>query len=248
MDFIYRTAFRLFTDYAARFARTVMHKEVAEKNLHTFYVIENCRLLASSLSLSREMTYLALLAGLLHDIGRFPQLSRWHTFRDRDSANHAALSTDWFLASPLPALLTERQKNLLLFAVYNHNAKILPPAPKDALLLAKLLRDADKLDIYRVLSPTVSPSTKEGCSPALVRSFLAKEQADYSLMQTPDDRKLFRLLWLYDVNFPYTAAQLLQSPYLAELIRTLPPQPLLRQGTNEVLSFLTRLSAGSPVS
>lgn len=47
-----------------------------------------------ALPLSEEKRNLVWLAGMLHDIGRFEQLRRYHTFQDRDSCNHAALSAD----------------------------------------------------------------------------------------------------------------------------------------------------------
>ena len=49
---------------------------------HTFHVVDACFYLARALKLSDEETYIAYLIGLLHDVGRFEQLTRFHSFDD----------------------------------------------------------------------------------------------------------------------------------------------------------------------
>ncbi len=61
---------------------------------HTYRVAELCDQIARSLELSEEDIDFAWLSGMLHDIGRFEQLRRYHTFQDKVSVNHAALSAD----------------------------------------------------------------------------------------------------------------------------------------------------------
>ena len=58
---------------------------------HTFHVVDACFYLARALKLSDEETYIAYLIGLLHDVGRFEQLTRFHSFDD-SLIPHAKLS------------------------------------------------------------------------------------------------------------------------------------------------------------
>ena len=61
------------------------------KKEHSYRVAENCERLAKKLNLDVEFAYAM---GILHDIGRFEQLKRYHTFHDAKSCNHAFLSAD----------------------------------------------------------------------------------------------------------------------------------------------------------
>ena len=61
---------------------------------HTFRVAALCDFIASDLGMAGYDRDLAWLLGMLHDIGRFEQVRRYHTFRDALSVNHAELSAD----------------------------------------------------------------------------------------------------------------------------------------------------------
>lgn len=66
-------------------------ERIALKVAHTYRVADLCDRIARSRAWGPLEVDLAWLAGLLHDIGRFEQLRVWDTFRDADSASHAAL-------------------------------------------------------------------------------------------------------------------------------------------------------------
>lgn len=67
---------------------------VALKIEHTLRVAELAEEIARAQGFTPAGIDLCWLAGLLHDIGRFEQLRRWDTFRDDDSADHAAIGVD----------------------------------------------------------------------------------------------------------------------------------------------------------
>ena len=102
--------------------------------------------------------------------------------------------------------------------------------------MAKIIRDADKLDIYRVLRPYLTGNSGDGApnfvkvdaspevSPEFVEIFVAGEQADYRKIVTHGDRKLVRLLWIYDINFSWTLQRIVEAGYVDEIIASLRPQ------------------------
>ncbi|MDY6309519.1 MAG: HD domain-containing protein [Oribacterium sp.] len=77
---------------------------------HTYRVAEMCDAITATLDMTPEDRDIAWLTGMLHDIGRFEQLRRYHTFQDRRSVNHAALSAD-ILFKNVTAVSTENEKN-----------------------------------------------------------------------------------------------------------------------------------------
>ena len=175
------------------------------KQKHTGCVKKISRELAGHLGLSAHDVTLAEIMGLLHDVGRFRQFTLYQTFNDALSEDHAALGLKVLQELPLLQELSRQDRERLCFAIQNHNKKTIAPA-KDArdMLFARLLRDADKLDIYRVLEPYIAPSDGSGFSPHFLEQFLEARQCDYTQIRTQDDRKLVRLMWVYDVNFSWT--------------------------------------------
>ena len=83
--------------------------------------------IARSIGLDEEDVDLAWLLGILHDIGRFEQLSRYHTFNDRRSVDHAKLSAD-LLHEGLGDIFVPKDVdyNLVEKAVRLHNVLELP--------------------------------------------------------------------------------------------------------------------------
>lgn len=67
---------------------------IALKVEHTLRVAELAQRIAQGAGFTPVGIDICWLAGLLHDIGRFEQLRRWDTFRDDDSADHAAIGVD----------------------------------------------------------------------------------------------------------------------------------------------------------
>src|SRR3972149_2809827 len=142
-----------FSDFCRSFysAHEEDQRNILLKETHTHNVCENMRHLAGELPLKNEEVLLAEAAALFHDIGRFPQYAEHKTFRDASSVNHAALGARILVEKGVLAGLSQKEQGLILAAVRFHNAFTLPDiADKEALLCLKLIRDADKLDIWRV--------------------------------------------------------------------------------------------------
>ena len=207
------------------------------KKEHIAFVRKNSKDLAENLSLTPYRINLAELIGLTHDLGRFAQYDKYETFNDSVSVDHAALALEIFKQCPYREELSARDLSLLEFAIFNHNKKAIEESDDDeAILLAKIIRDADKLDIYRVLRPYLIGDNMEGApnfvkatatqdiSPEFMEIFVDGKQADYRKIKTHGDRKLVRLLWVYDIYFPWTMQKLTEAGYIEEIVAGLEPK------------------------
>ena len=142
---------KVFMDYAGRYDRT--NSKIELKIVHTMEVDTVMKQLTDALRLSERMTYLAHLCAIFHDIGRFEQVKRYDTFLDHLSVNHADLACEVLQQENMLAELSEREQQMVLTAISNHNRlKIEDGLDEDTLLLCKLIRDADKSDIFRVFA------------------------------------------------------------------------------------------------
>jgi len=144
-----------FREYTARFG--LDNSMIRHKVEHTIRVAENCRQIAKSLCLEGDSVELAWFLGLLHDIGRFEQVRRYGTFIDSVSLDHAEFGADLLFREKLIRLfpaenLTEEQRVLLETAIRLHNKLVLPADLDERTeLFCDIIRDADKVDIFRVV-------------------------------------------------------------------------------------------------
>ena len=223
------------------------------KEKHPGYVTANMVALAKHLGLDAHGRQLAEIMGLFHDVGRFRQYSLYKTFNDAQSEDHAALALKVLAELPLMRRLAAEDRALVRFAIKNHNKKAIEPT-EDArsLLFAKMLRDAAKLDIYRVLAPYLSASGAEAApnfvaslrsqdvSPAFVRALVEGRQADYHAIRTHGDRKVVRLLWVYDINFSWTLREIVKRGYIDRIIHYLPDQPGMAEGVARMRAYVEK--------
>ena len=140
-----------FTRYVQGFDQK--EEGVRLKYAHSLRVSGLCEQIALSLDLSQDDVDLAWLIGVLHDIGRFEQLREYHTFVDYRSMDHAKYGAHYLFADGhIRDFLDDMsQDNVICMAIDQHNVyqlrRDLTPRQQ---LFCQLIRDADKIDIFRV--------------------------------------------------------------------------------------------------
>ena len=98
-----------------------------EKNLmkfyHTFRVEEICKKLAISLEMDEDEIKLAQIVGLLHDIARFEQYTKYRTHNDRKSVDHGDLGVEILEENKFirKFIETDMYDEIILKAIKNHN-------------------------------------------------------------------------------------------------------------------------------
>ena len=233
-----------FRDYTSKFHSSERDVEelIEMKIAHTYRVRDNCRELGLESGLSGNDLRLAETIGLFHDIGRFEQSVRYSTLHDSRSEDHAALGVKVLKREGVLNHLSEREREIIFTAIRLHNAKALPEIKDmDALFFCRLIRDADKLDIYRVVTDYYEGNRKRrnplieleledrpAYSPALVQDILNNRPSDARLMRTLNDMKLLQLGWVFDINFPPTLKRICEHRYLERILAHLPDNEEIR--------------------
>ena len=125
------------------------------KLVHTRKVVEAACAIAKGEGFDAPTARACEAAALLHDTGRYEQLRVYNTFRDSDSVDHAVFSHD--IVKEKGWLDGWEDKDAILAAVLYHNRREIPEG-LDPLTLAcsRTVRDADKLDIFRVLEDQIA--------------------------------------------------------------------------------------------
>ncbi len=131
------------------------------KVVHTYKVATFAEEIGRSIAeLSEAEVNLCWLLGLLHDVGRFEQLRRYGTFLDAESVDHAELGADIlfkdglisrFWTGSVIGMGDDEERALIELAIRQHNKLALPDGLRNKeKLFCDVLRDADKVDIFRV--------------------------------------------------------------------------------------------------
>ena len=220
------------------------------KETHTGYVTTNCIELAKNLKLSEHDIELAEIIGLFHDVGRFKQYQIYKTFNDADSEDHADLGVKVISELEFFKKISAEDFEIIKFAIQQHNKKeIEKNSDERKILFTKIIRDADKLDIYRVLEPYLNDSnldkmpnfiksTDASISSDFVQNFIDGNQADYNKMRTYGDRKIVRLMWVYNINFKWTMKKILERGYIEKIISNLPIDDKIQLGIDRLKNYV----------
>jgi len=229
------------------------------KIAHTKRVTAFAETIAQKQALPERIALACRLAGLMHDVGRFEQYKTYHTFRDADSANHAALSVKHALREKLLDGLSTDIKRLVLGAVYLHNKRTLPKGlPPDLGTVARVVRDSDKLDIYGVMirhfaqpnpeHPEVALEVTfdpQAYSPAIIEALLRREPGNYKDIVYANDFMLLVVGWLYDLNFDSSCRLLKESGHIDTLFEMLPKTPALLSFRDQITTDLAQRLRGA---
>ena len=125
------------------------NEHIKRKQEHSLRVMDISKQIAEGINLLQEGIELAMLIGLLHDIARFEQYTKYRTFRDFESIDHGDLGAKILQKDIRKYIDTNEYDDIIIKAVKNHNKfKIEENLSEKEMLFAKIVRDADKIDIF----------------------------------------------------------------------------------------------------
>ncbi len=197
-----------------------------------------------------------LLAALFHDVARFEQFKTWRTFKDAHSTNHGLLGVKILKKQGWLAGEDKRVQAQVLAAVGMHNRFSIPKSlPEDVKLITLALRDADKLDIMRVMYEHFTTSDArdaavtfyakddpKGWSENIIKAILEGRLASYADIVYVNDFKLLLGSWLHEFHFNTTKALLAKSGYLEGILQDVPCDTRVQQAKDYVFKLLQEIN------
>ncbi|EGB13895.1 metal-dependent phosphohydrolase HD sub domain-containing protein [Pseudodesulfovibrio mercurii] len=219
---------------------------------HTMRVLDNGLAIVADERITGRTGELAAMAALYHDIGRFPQFTRYRTFKDADSVNHGRMGVLTLRRLDLPGGFTTEEWRLIRAAVGLHNVKDLNPALTNPLAaMVNVTRDADKIDIFTViLDYLASPRSPDRVvllqleedparyTPAVMDAVLSGGSCDYSLLRFEKDFLLLMTGWLFSLTYATSARLLLERGLVARTFGMLPSTPEVEALEAKVMDHL----------
>lgn len=206
---------------------------IKRKQLHSLRVMEECKKVAKALKLNEEEIELAELIGLLHDIGRFEQYNRENEYHNEMILDHANLGVEILVKDDYIKKYIDDKYYIpiILKAIKNHNKlEIEDDLNEEELLYAKIIRDADKLDNFRVKEENKFedsfPETKDAAgklsysamSDVVYNDFLAHKCIKLEDRKTLIDYWVCILAFIFDLYFKSSLKYIKDKNYIDILI------------------------------
>ncbi len=199
------------------------------KKVHTYGVVKAADYICTREALDPEDKDLALLIALLHDIGRFEQLKAYNSYDD-NRFDHAGFGVKLlFEEGKIKDFISCREYDeMIRQAIAFHSMYSLPEIRDSKILLhCKIIRDADKLDNYRVKSVDSLEAHFD-----LPKETIQKEKVSENVLQAVRDYRCVRreertthldmwvsyLAFIFDLNFPSSFRFIQEHDYINRCI------------------------------
>lgn len=243
-----------FSDYCRSFysPNPEEQENILLKERHTHIVCRNIIQIAEDLSLSGNDIRLAETVALFHDVGRFKQYSLHKTFRDDVSVNHGLLGAEILLGKSVLQSLPEKEQSLIIQAVKFHNTFAIPALEDpDGMMFLKLVRDADKLDVWRVFMEYYAADVRNrptavgldlpdspGYSAEALSCLYKRQLVSLSVIRNLNDLKIMLLSWVYDLNFKASFRMLTAGDIINSLAAELPATDDIRHAVEYLQEYI----------
>lgn len=182
---------------------------IIRKFYHSYRVMDFCMLLAKYNNFNDDDTNIAMLVGLLHDYSRFEQWTNYKTYSDIKSIDHGDLAVE--------RLFKDREilnycKNIEYYdeiydAIKYHNKYSYPEyLSEHNKLLCKIIRDADKLDIFYLLgiNKELIPEDAGTISDKVKETFYSNKAISRLDCKNKNDDILLDIAMIFDLQFNYS--------------------------------------------
>jgi hypothetical protein len=200
------------------------------KLVHSVKVAGEVEQIGCRQGIDRNTLELAKITGLLHDVGRFQQYAEYKTFNDSVSLNHGELGAAIIKRKrPLDGF-DETEQKAVLRTVALHNLAVAPcgedPEPD---ILLNLVRDADKLDIYRIFihqnagrEMNWQVGTNGDISDGVHDDIQSNRPVALQHVKNYFDAIAMRLAWAFDINYDSTVQRIRERGYWNHMLSALP--------------------------
>ncbi|MBN1423206.1 HD domain-containing protein [Candidatus Fermentibacteria bacterium] len=212
------------------------------KASHSERVAKEASGLTRELAWPRGDTITMEALGLVHDVGRFVQFTEHGTYADAHSLNHGERGWMILTESEILACVAPNDCQLLLDGTRYHNRFRIPDSlpPRSSAFLA-VLRDADKLDIMRVVIDAIDQdgglmlqrmiphlSLDRTPSPEVIDEITSTHSCSTGNLRTVGDMLLMQLSWTYDMNCLPALRRLARRSFVDTITDRLPDTPMLQ--------------------
>ena len=209
--------------YLSNYEMTIF--DLKRRAEHSIRVMDISKQIAENLELDTEKVDLAMLIGLLHDIARYEEYTKKHIEKSDEQIDHGDLGVEILTKDKYIRRFIEEDKydNIILKAIKNHNKfEIEDGLTEEELFFSKLIRDADKIDIFYECVEKFwidKKDVEESCiSEDVINDFRNYDLIKNEKVITPLDYLIVVLAFIFDINFEFSFEIIKQEKCLEKMI------------------------------
>ena len=230
-----------FDEYVSSY--DMSDQEINYKYYHSYRVMDIMELLAIKLNLNKEDIELAKVIGLLHDIGRFEQDKLYDSFKDGkfdhgDYGVRVLKETNILDKTPI----NKEDYEVVYKAIDNHNQfKINEGLTERELFFAKLIRDADKLDILYALGNKEIKSLRQDdkeITNKIEEDFFNNKDINKKDIISLNDSLIISFGFIYDINFKETIEIINNEKYYDKIYKRINRKDIFKKYLDHVNKYM----------
>lgn len=202
MEEKYKNSIEQFNEFVKQY--DMNNEKISKKYYHTFRVADYAKEIAIKEDLNEQDIFISYLCGLLHDIARFRQAKEYNTFHDIKSFDHGDLGYEILKKDNYIScyIQDKESQDIILKAVKNHNKYAIEDGLNEReLLFAKIIRDADKIDILDKLTNDITDNSAK-IDDDVIETFLSHKLYKNKGIRSNDVSQMLKYLcFIFDINF-----------------------------------------------
>lgn len=196
---------------------------ITRKIHHSLRVMEASKKIAENLNLTKEQIDLATLIGLLHDIARFEQRKRYGTYYYKKSIDHGDFAVELLEENNFIRRFIDEDKydNIIKVAIKNHNKYEIEPLDGEELLQSKIIKDADKIDIFYQLAYQFAKNKSEIENSEISEDYLNQLKQEKCIFRNTEESAIDELVlitsFIYDIHFESSLKLIKEEGYIEKM-------------------------------
>lgn len=233
---------REFINYTNNYDLNNSH--ITRKIYHSLRVMEVSRKIAEKLNLTQEQIDLATLIGLLHDVARFEQRKRYGTYYDKKSVDHGDLAVELLEENNFIRTFIEDDKydKIIKIAIKNHNKyEIEPLDGGEELLQAKIIKDADKIDIFYQLAYQFAKDKEKIENSEISEDYMKQLKQGKCIFRNAEESAIDELVlitsFIYDIHFDSSLKLIKEENYIGKMFEQFKFNENTKKQVEEILKI-----------
>ncbi len=222
---------------------------IKRKQQHSLRVMQICKEIAKGEGFSKEEVELAKLIGLLHDIARFKQYTEYQTYKDSQSFDHGDMGVEILEDNNnIRNFIQDKEyDDIIKKAIKNHNKYEIEEGLNNIEeKFCKIIRDADKLDIFYEAIEMFWNDEKEEIenseiSTNIQQQFYKKRTINrYEIKNEDSIKKMIVIIaFIFDINYKTSFQKIQKEKYIDKIIDRF---DFKKENTKEVIEEIRKFA------
>ncbi len=237
---------KIYTKYYKKFDNK--EKAIIRKYYHSRRVMNLTKIIARKHKFNKYDIQIAMVIGLLHDYGRFEQWTKYKTYKDFESVDHASLGVKLLKENNEIEKYWKRKADYdeIFDAIENHNKLKIALMSNHNEKLSKAVRDADKLDIFYLASIKEIPNniycvTSDKISEKIQNGFDNKTAINVKDVKNKNDEIIYFIAMVFDINYSYSFKYLYKYDLINKIYNNIENKEKIKPYFDEINKYIKEM-------